>query len=193
MLEGVAVDTLSVALVAVYHVAIDDALVIVRQVALADGQVFVGHVGGRDEAVGQVGVDAVCRDVYAEGLHALPCAVGLPQEHFGCDVGSSGSHSSPRFEAGTDVWSAEGVCGPVGRKACDVSVCFVFDMEAQRRHVLRHGHPDVVGIEARHGVRLGEVLRHLAAPAGGCHEDERKEKIYETFHRYAVFSPLTRK
>ena len=47
----VAVDALSVDLVAAEHVVVDDALIVVLEAALVDGELLVGDVGGRDESV----------------------------------------------------------------------------------------------------------------------------------------------
>ena len=77
----VAVDALSVHLVATKHIVVDDALVVVLEATLVDGEFLVGDIRRRDESVADVRVDGVGRDKYLEWLVACPCSVRLC-EHF---------------------------------------------------------------------------------------------------------------
>ena len=81
----VAVDALPVFLIGVDHVAIDETLVEVLETALVDGQILVGHVGRRDEAVGDVGIYTVFGDGDVKRFLALPRVLAF-DEHLHRDV-----------------------------------------------------------------------------------------------------------
>ena len=77
LLIVVAVDALSLGAFRAEHIVIDDGFIVVFQTALVDGQFLIGDIRGGNEAVADVGIDAVGRHIDVEGLEARPRVVLL--------------------------------------------------------------------------------------------------------------------
>jgi hypothetical protein len=145
LLEGVAVDALGILLRAVYHIAVNDLFLIVRKAALADGQVFVGDIGGGDEAVGQVRIYLVSRYPDAEGLLSLPTVFFL-YINLHVDCGRCVSELFPLFLAWTDVLTLE-CADDVPRTELRNELLRLFlDPETERCDIPGYGYVGIVGV-----------------------------------------------
>ena len=150
LLVVVAVDALSFAgaLLAAEDVVVDDALVVVLQMALADGQFLVAHVGGRDESIAQVRVDAVVGDVDVEGLVLRPLASVAGIDLHADALGSGLRHKAlPVVVTGLNLVAPEQQFLAAGREPRHHLLGLAGHLERQRRHVHRHRHLPVVGID----------------------------------------------
>ena len=185
----VAVDALAVLLVAVDHVAVDEALVEVLEAALVECQVLIGDVGGRDEAVADVRIDAVLGDGDVERLLAMP-GVALLLEYLNSDAAVCGEgcalHLVPLLQSGTDVFATDvprlGTCSEAGDEVGVGAV--VVDVEVQRGDVQGHGDSHVVGVNGRKGAFLDKLRGHLGRTAedslacGGTEDNKKDDECH---------------
>ena len=159
---------------------------------------FVGDVGGRDEAVGDVGVDAVCRDRDVEGLLTLPLTVVL-DEDLDADgaVSSEGAlhHLMPALQPRAHVLAAKRPFLTAGSEAGDKVGGFstMVDVEVERRDVHGHGDADVIGVNGGGCVSLNELLGDGGGGAGAKNKDPPPNPSLEGEEKLARWYESTQK
>ena len=168
----VAVDALSVDLVAAEHVVVDDALVVVLEAALVDGELLVGHVGGRDESVADVGVDGVGRDEYLEGFVARPCPIVLCEHlHLHAFSFCLRGQRLPIVDVGLGLDAAQHDFLVAERIAGDGCIGLAAQLDGERCDVHGDGDANVVGIDVGRLLAVGELRGDTGSLAGGEEED----------------------
>ena len=172
-LREMAVDALAVLLGGVYHVAVDELLVVVLKAALLQREILVGHVGGRDETVADVGVDAVGGHIDREGLIGRPLAV-LLDEGAHTDVALA-DETLPLSGRGAHVAAGEQETLVAGIEESDEVVALVFYGEMQGSHVAGHRDTDIVGIDGEGSGGLTVFSRQLCR--AGREQNEGKQQI----------------
>ena len=189
LLVVVAVDALTVVLEATKHVVVDDALVVVLQAALTNGERLIADKRGWNEAVAEVGVDAVFRDEDAERFVVRPLVAALCK-----DIYFDGIAFGFADERGPFV---ERRLHLVGTDHLDVACCiacnhrigFLVELEGQRSNVQWDRYIDIVRIDLRQGVDVGKRCRHLRCACTkqqGCSQYE-----ISVFHhtRFFLYHP----
>ena len=190
VLIRVAVDALPVALCRIRHVAVDEPFVIVLQAPLVDGQVLVGDVRRCDEAVGDIGVNAVGRDMDVEGLHPCPLVI-LAHEHLHRDKGVEAFHLLPLLFRGTDVALAIEPFFVADCDAGDECRAFLLDAKGKRGNVARDGYVLILRKDLRLLLTVVKRCGHLGLLARGEQPDNKcgNENAIQgrVFHSQLVF------
>ena len=172
LLVVVAVDALTtlLALRATQDVVVDDALVVVLQTTLADGQFLIADVRRIDQAVAQVRVDAVLRHVDVERLVLRPLTV-VAGVHLHSDALVQGflHQPLPFVLAGFYLRALQQQLFVVHGEPRHHVVGPVVHLKRQRRHVHRHRHALVVGVNVGHVARRRIFLRSLHSTGGHHH------------------------
>ena len=190
LLVVVAVDALAVQLGAAEHVVDHHPLVVVLKAALVKRQLLVGDVAGRNQAVADVGVDAIVRHVDLERLVAAPLVAAL-----GIDLDIDGSAGSlrrqlaPVVDVGLHLVAATYQLLVARLQARHNLVAATVPFESQRRNVHRHGDVAVVGIDGRSLPCLGKRLRHAGVPAPNQHPSRQYHHIHQlSSHLFMSFT-----
>ena len=173
LLEVVAVDALPLGLGAAEHVVDHYALGVVFQAALVERQFLVGDIRRRDEAVADVGVDAVVRHFDSKGLVAPPL-VAAARKHLDAHLPALGSRCqlAPFVGGGLHGLAATNHLPLADGEPRHDFVAGAVPLKSQRCNIHWDGDIAVVGIDGRRLVCAGIVCRHLSmlARRQQCHQ-----------------------
>ena len=181
LLVVVTVDTLTArrAFRATQDIVVDDALIVILQTTLADGQFLIADVRRINQAVAQVGVDAVLRHINVERLILRPLSV-VTGVNLHADVLVQGFLHQPLPLVLTGLYLralqqqflvAHGeprhhVVGPV------------VHLKRQRRHIYRHRHSLIIRVNIGQIRRCRIFLRRLHPTSGHHHRHHHQYNIF---------------
>ena len=186
LLIVVAVDTLSLTVLATKGVVVNDRLIVVLEAALVDGQHLVSHEGRRDETIADIRIDGIGRHMNGEGLVAGPLAPSLRKDLDQKVATLSSSKQLTPFGKGWGLtrrgrkhwgWCLAGGTskhGIVGNHGVNRSI----DHESEGCDVDRNGDINIVGINLRERIHLGVLRRDGNAGAGG-YQPKAAHEAYE--------------
>ena len=149
VLIGMAIDTLPVGAFHSELVVVNLRFLEGSEVALVDGECLVGHVGGRDEAVGKPGVYGFLGHVYGKGAESCPAAVAAGIDfHLDVPALGGGKQVAPVVEPGLDGSAGAEDFGIRGAETGDVLLRLVADEEAEGSDIGGDCDAAVVGSDA---------------------------------------------